>query len=88
MPYFCYILECVDGSFYTGWSLDPARREKQHNCGSGAKYTRLHRPVRLVYIEEQPDLSSALKREREIKKLHHKQKAKLANSNHQAGGNE
>lgn len=77
MAYFCYIVECVDGSFYTGWSLDPARREKQHNAGKGAKYTRLHRPVRLVYIEEQQDLSSAMKRERKIKKLSHEQKAKL-----------
>jgi putative endonuclease len=85
MPYFCYILECADGSFYTGWSLDPVRREKQHNNGRGASYTRMHRPVRLVYIEEQPDLSTALKREREIKKLPHARKAKLVSSNHQAG---
>ena len=80
MAYYCYILECVDGSYYTGWSLDPTRREKQHNNGRGAKYTRLHRPVKLVYVEEQPDLSSALKRERQIKKLHHEQKKHLVNS--------
>ncbi len=80
MAYYCYILECADGSFYTGWTLDPARREKQHNSGRGAKYTKFHRPVKLVYWEEQPDRAVAMRREREIKKLTHKQKAKLVNS--------
>ena len=77
MPYFCYILECADGSYYTGWSTDPSRRESQHNSGRGARYTRLHRPVRLVYVEEQPDLSSALRRERAIKTLPHNKKKML-----------
>ncbi len=77
MGYYCYIVECADGSYYTGWSLDPVRREQQHNSGRGAKYTRLHRPVRLVYIEEQADLSSAMKRERAIKTLKHDQKKRL-----------
>lgn len=77
MAFYCYIVECADGSYYTGWSLDPARRENQHNHGRGAKYTRLHRPVKLVYIEEQPDLSTAMKRERAIKTLKHDQKKKL-----------
>lgn len=80
MAYFCYIVECADGSYYTGWTLDPARREKQHNSGRGAKYTRLHRPVRLVYIEEQPDRSSAMKREARIKTFTHDQKQKLVDS--------
>lgn len=78
MAFYCYILECADGSFYTGWTKDPTRREKQHNAGRGALYTRMHRPVRLVYIEEQPDLSSALKRELSLKLLKHTQKAVLA----------
>ncbi len=77
MSYFCYIVECADGSYYTGWTLDPIRREKQHNQGKGASYTRQHRPVRLVFIEEQPDRSSAMRRERAIKTLNHTQKAKL-----------
>lgn len=75
--FYCYILECANGSYYTGWSTDPQRREKQHNHGTGARYTRQHRPVRLVYIEEQPDLSTALKRERALKKLSHAQKKAL-----------
>jgi galactokinase len=84
MAYYCYIMQCADGSYYTGWTLDPARREKQHNSGRGAKYTDLHRPVHLVYVEEQPDLSAALKRERAIKKFNHKKKALLINSYRQA----
>jgi len=69
MPYFCYILECADGTYYTGWSADPVRRERQHNAGRGARYTRTHQPVRLVYVEEQPDRVSAMRRERQIKEM-------------------
>jgi putative endonuclease len=78
MAYYCYMVECQDGSYYTGWSNDPKRREKQHNQGHGARYTRQHGPVHLVYVEEVPDHSSALKRERAIKSLKHEQKKKLA----------
>jgi putative endonuclease len=69
MAYYCYILKCADGTFYTGWSNDPERRARQHNSGHGARYTRVRLPVHLVYQEIQPDLSSALKRERAIKRL-------------------
>ncbi|KAF0109339.1 MAG: hypothetical protein FD146_383 [Anaerolineaceae bacterium] len=67
--FFCYIVECADGTYYTGWSADPERRVRQHNAGRGARYTRGRLPVRLVYVEEQPDKVSALRRERQIKKL-------------------
>ena len=77
MPYFCYILECSDGTFYTGWSTDPQRRERQHNLGRGARYTRDRRPVRLVYVEELPDKPSALRRELRIKRLPREKKLKL-----------
>ena len=77
MAFFCYIVECSDGTFYTGWTLDPSRREKQHNAGRGARYTRLHRPVHLVYIEEVSDRSAALKRENAIKRLDHAHKQRL-----------
>ena len=87
MAYYCYILECADGSYYTGWTLDPVRREKQHNQGRGAKYTRFHRPVHLVYLEEQPDHSSALRRERALKNLSHQQKAALAHAHRQENMN-
>ena len=74
MPFFCYMVECTDGTYYTGWSTDPERRVKTHNAGRGAKYTKMRRPVKLIYVEELPDKSSALKRERAIKKLSRKQK--------------
>ena len=78
MAYFCYMVECEDGSYYTGMTTDPQRREKQHNAGRGARYTRMHRPVHLVFIEPQEDRSSAMKRERALKKLSHDQKKALA----------
>ena len=77
MAFYCYMVECLDGSFYTGWTVDPTRREKQHNAGVGSTYTRLHRPVKLVYIEEQADRSTAMKRELAIKRLSHEQKRKM-----------
>lgn len=77
MPFFCYILECADGTFYTGWTTDPPRREKQHNAGTGARYTRMRRPVKMVYIEEQPDRTSAMKRELQIKRMARAGKSKL-----------
>ena len=78
MAFYCYILECCDGSFYTGWTTDPQRREKQHNNGTGARYTRMHRPVRLVYIETLPDRKTAMRREAAIKNYSHNQKEKLS----------
>lgn len=77
MPYFCYIVECTDGTFYTGWSTDPERRMKVHNAGRGARYTSQRRPVKLVYVESVDDHSTALKRERALKKLDHPRKQKL-----------
>lgn len=77
MSFFCYLVECADGSYYTGWAIDPLKREQVHNRGKGASYTSLHRPVHLVYIERLPDISSTLRRERAIKKMNHKQKEDL-----------
>ncbi|MBI4928174.1 MAG: GIY-YIG nuclease family protein [Anaerolineae bacterium] len=74
---YCYILECADGTYYTGWTTDPQRRSEQHNRGRGARYTSTRRPVKLVYIEPQPDRSTAMRRERQIKKLSHAQKSNL-----------
>ena len=72
------MVECADGTFYTGWSTDPVRRTKTHNAGRGAKYTRMRRPVKLIYTEELPDRSSAMRRELAIKKYSRKRKKKLA----------
>jgi putative endonuclease len=77
MTCYCYILECADGTFYTGWTTDPERRLSQHNRGVGAKYTSLRRPVKLVYVEEHPNRTSAMKRELAIKKMKRTQKSKL-----------
>jgi putative endonuclease len=77
--FFCYILECADGTFYTGWTTDLERRVKTHNAGRGAKYTKLRRPVRLVYAERQPNRSTAQKREHAIKRLSRAKKLALIN---------
>jgi putative endonuclease len=76
MPY-VYLIECNDGSLYTGWTTDVARRVKQHNAGRGAKYTKWHRPVKLVYTEEQPTRGAAMKREATIKKWPRARKLQL-----------
>lgn len=67
--FFCYILECADRSYYTGWTKDPDRRLREHNAGHGARYTRTRRPLRLVYLEPQDSVRTAMRRERAIKSL-------------------
>ncbi len=73
-----YIVECRDGTLYTGWTTDPAKRAAAHSAGRGAKYTRGRAPVRLVYAEPCADKSAALRREAAVKKLTHAQKLALA----------
>lgn len=74
---YCYIVECADGSYYTGWTTDPVTRLKAHNAGSGSRYTRSRRPVRLVHLERQSNPSSAMQRERTIKTMTRSQKTRL-----------
>jgi putative endonuclease len=76
MPY-VYIVECADGTLYTGWTVNVEQRVKVHNAGRGARYTRMHGPVKLVYVEELPDRVAALKREFEIKRWPREKKLKL-----------
>jgi len=71
------MVECSDGSLYTGWTTNIEERIKTHNSGSGAKYTRSRLPVTLVYSEEVADRSAALKREAAIKKLTRENKITL-----------
>jgi len=66
---FVYIVECRDGTFYTGWTNDLEKRLAAHNDGSGAKYTRGRGPVKLVYSEECASKGAALSRELAIKRL-------------------
>jgi putative endonuclease len=75
--YYCYIVECADGTYYTGWSTDPARRLRQHTAGRGARYTRAHRPVRLVFVEAQPDRATAMRRELVLKAMSRARKQAL-----------
>lgn len=74
---YVYILECSDGSYYTGWTTDVDARLKTHNSGNGAKYTRSRLPVKLVYSEQADNRSAAMKREAAIKKLTRVQKENL-----------
>ena len=80
MAFYVYILQCSDGSFYTGYTKDLDARTKLHQNGYGAKYTKTHKPERLAYSEQFDSRSTAMKREREIKKLSHQQKQDLANT--------
>lgn len=66
---FVYMLECANGALYTGWTTDLDKRVAAHNAGRGARYTRLHRPVRLVYWERHATRSEAQRREIAIKRL-------------------
>ena len=75
---YAYMLLCADGTYYSGWTSDPQRRQKAHNSGRGSRYTRARLPVRMVYMEEFADRASAMKREAELKKLSHEEKRELA----------
>ena len=74
---FTYMLECSDGSLYTGWTNDLERRVKAHNAGRGAKYTKSRRPVKLVYFESFSTKQEAMRREWEIKQLKRQEKEKM-----------
>jgi putative endonuclease len=80
MPFYVYILLCIDGSFYTGYTKDLNERTRQHENGKGAKYTKTHRPQKVAYVELFNTRGSAMKRERAIKKLTHQQKQDLISS--------
>jgi len=79
MPY-TYLVQCADGSYYTGWTTDLEARLRAHNQGRGGRYTRSRRPVRLVYWEFQPSRSAAQRREATLRRLSHDEKAALAAS--------
>ena len=75
--WYLYILRCGDGTLYTGITTDVEKRLAAHRAGKGAKYTRGRSPLELVYREELPDHSAALKREHEIKRLTRAEKEEL-----------
>lgn len=81
MSYYVYILKCNDDTLYTGITTDVKRRLDEHNNSiKGAKYTKIRRPVELMYKEELEDRSSASKREYEIKKFNRAKKLELINA--------
>ncbi|MFB9805545.1 GIY-YIG nuclease family protein [Haladaptatus pallidirubidus] len=72
-----YVIECNDGSFYTGYTTDVERRVAEHDTGEGAKYTRGRTPVELIHTERFDSKSAAMSREYEIKQLSRAQKEKV-----------
>ena len=80
MAWTVYILRCGDGTLYTGITNDLPRRLAAHRSGKGAKYTRGRGPLALLYAEEQPDRSTASRREAAIKALSREEKEALAAS--------
>ncbi|MGE5264775.1 MAG: GIY-YIG nuclease family protein, partial [Acidobacteriota bacterium] len=75
-----YLLLCADGTVYTGWTLDIARRFETHQKGHGARYTRSRRPLTLIYQEKLPSQRHAMRREAQIKRMPRARKLKLAAS--------
>lgn len=68
MKYFTYLARCSDNSLYTGSCINIKYREKKHNSGNGAKYTKYRRPVKIIYFEKFNTLTEARRRETQIKR--------------------
>ena len=78
MSWFLYVVQCSDGSLYTGVTTDIERRIREHNGSKrGAKYTRGRRPVKLIYVKDCRDRFEALREERKFKSLSRKEKLKI-----------
>ena len=77
LAWYVYILRCGDGTLYTGITDDVPRRLATHRAGKGAKYTRGRGPLELVWQEEVPDKSAALRREYQLKQLSRSEKEQL-----------
>ena len=80
MPHFFYLARCSDGSLYAGTCMDVAEREKKHNDGTGSKYARSRRPVKIMYSEKYSSVSEARKREAEVKRWSKARKEELTTS--------
>ena len=74
---YTYIVQCSDGTYYTGWTNNLAKRIDTHNRGKGAKYTRSRAPVQLVYVESFETKEEAMSREYRIKKMSRKEKEEM-----------
>ncbi len=82
---YTYIVECRDGSLYTGWTTDVKKRVEAHNAGKGAKYTKSRRPVKLVYTEEHWTKQEAMSREYAIKRMTRQEKLRMIGKEKSAG---
>ncbi len=80
MVYFVYLLECKDNSIYTGITTDPQRRLAEHKNKKGGHYTESRGARKIIYTEEYPNRSEALKREAEIKSWRREKKINLVKS--------
>ena len=78
--YYVYLIQCEDGSIYTGITTNLERRFKEHKGKAGGHYTRAHKVEKILYTEKYPTRSEALKRESQIKKLRREKKLKLIKS--------
>ncbi|MCJ7842925.1 GIY-YIG nuclease family protein [Lederbergia sp. NSJ-179] len=72
--HYFYVLECRDGSYYGGYTIDIERRLEQHNSGKGAKYTRARRPVKMIYTAKYGQKSAAMRAEYAFKQLTRQEK--------------
>ena len=75
--HYVYVIECADGSFYTGYTTDVDRRVAEHDAGEGAKYARGRTPVTLRHVESFESRSAAMSREHAIKSLSRREKERL-----------
>ncbi len=80
MPYYVYIILCNGGSFYTGYTKNVDERARLHANGRGARYTKMHQPKKVVHVEQFESRAEAMRREKALKKLSHKQKEDLIKS--------
>ena len=81
MSAYTYILECADGSLYTGSTKNIEARIFQHQTGIGAKYTKTRLPVTLVFLEEYDRIDEAFEREKQIQKWSRKKKLAIIEGN-------
>jgi putative endonuclease len=80
MPYYVYVILCKGNTFYTGYTKDLDLRMRLHMNGKAARYTQMHRPKKIVYVEEFSSRAEAMRREKRVKRLNHSQKLELINS--------
>jgi putative endonuclease len=78
-PFYVYVILCEGNTVYTGYTKNLKRRISLHMKGKGARYTRMHKPQKLIYFEKHSSRAEAMKREKRIKRLNHTQKLELAN---------